>query len=245
MRIRSVLALGFGCTVALAAAVGCSSSARYIYRPEENATATVAGRPAALYEVPPESPRGDVRIAALGIARLHARGDEQHEVRAMHVRMVVDDNDDAAWTVDTREQIGVLDGAGQSRPAFASASVGQAPVITIPPSGKVSIDLYYPLPQAMQGASEVPHFDVLWRVRTPERVVAERTSFERLRIEPRPSPDYGVAGAWWGPGWWGPGWYDPYWPSYGFAGAAVLPSFYPHQPAILAHPYPPPATRVR
>jgi hypothetical protein len=244
MRKSSAWALG---VIALAATAGCSSSANYLYRPEQNALATMAGRPAALYQIPPESPRGDVQIAALGIAKIHLRREEDGEVRVMHVRMIVNNNDDdGPWTVDTREQIGILSGAGRSRPAFAATSTRQAPTVAIPMAEKATIDLYYPLPARMQDASEVPHFDVLWRVRTPERVVAERTSFERLQIESVPSENR-YAGPWWGPGWWGGiGWYDPLWPSYGFAGAFVLPAAYATPPVVVAHPSPAPAPpRVR
>jgi hypothetical protein len=239
MRIVPTVWVGI-CSTALTLLGGCAADAYYIYRPEENPTASVAGRPAALYQVPPESPHGQVRIAALGIAKLEPSGGEAREVRAMHVRMVVDDNGTVQWTVDTREQIAVLDGAGQSRPAFAASSTGQAPVVTIPPSGSAAVDLYYPLPTAMQKASRVPHFEVLWRIHTAERVVAERTSFERLRIDVTPLPDYAVAEA----SWWGPGWYDPFWPHFGFYGAVVLPP-YAYRPVILARPYPSRARRVR
>jgi hypothetical protein len=234
MHVRKERAVGLGVLV-LATVAGCAPAAQYIYRPEQNATASVAGRPAALYQIPPEAPRGDVRIAALGIATLQPQGGGTR-VRAMHLRMIVDDNDDAAWTADTREQIGVLDGAGQSRPAFAATSRGQPPAIEIPAGGSVTIDLFYPVPAAMQSASQVPHFHVVWHVHTPARVVAERTSFERLRIETAAPPSYVYAMTWWGPGWWGPVWYDPLWPRFGFSGAVVLPPVYYMRPVIVARP---------
>jgi hypothetical protein len=238
MRLVSTLRIGLG-WIALMLIGGCAAESNYIYRPEQNPTASVAGRPAALYQIPPESPRGAVRIAALGIAKLEPSGGEAEKVRAMHVRMVVDDNDTTEWTVDTREQIGVLGGSGQSRPAFAASSTGLVPVVTIPPSGSAAVDLYYPLPAPMQKASRVPHFEVLWRVHTAERVVAERTSFERLLFDVTP-PDYAVADAWWGPGW-----YDPFWPHFGFYGSVVLPPVYYYRPVMVAHPLAPHGRRVR
>src|SRR5579884_2478412 len=224
MRIADASFLALGLVVASVA--GCATG-RYVYRPEENATARVSGHSAAFYGVPPQAPRGDVRIATLGIATLEPQGDDGHRMRAMHVRMVVDNNDDAAaWQVDTRQQVGSLNGYGQSRPAFASATPGQPPVVAIAPGASVTIDLYYPLPASMQKASQVPHFDVLWRVQTPEGEVAERTGFERVHIEPPPPPGYYA----WGPGWWYPGWYDPFWPDYAFWGAPVLPTVYYDRP---------------
>ncbi|HZU84465.1 MAG TPA: hypothetical protein VE987_16160 [Polyangiaceae bacterium] len=241
MRIASLRrSCCFGLVVVVGSLVGCEGP-RYLYRPEENATASVAGRPAAFYQIPPESPRGDVRVATLGVVRLQVPG-QKEDVRAMHARLVVDNNDETPWTVDTREQIGALQGAGQSRPAFAGSSVGGPPIITIAPHYSASVDLYYPLPASMQEASEIPRFDVLWHVNTAERAVAERTSFERLRIEYPGPADWQV-----GVGWWGPGWYDPFWPSYTFYGGIALPPAYYPAPVVHAAPPPvaPPAIRVR
>ncbi len=232
--------LGLG-IAALLGAVGCSS-ARYVYRPEENATARVSGKPAAFYAIPQESPHGEVRVATLGIAELQRTPDSEYRVRALHVRLVVDNNDDTApWQVDTREQIATLDGYGPSRPAFAKATPGRtqrASMVTIAPGTSRTIDLYYPLPAPMQQASKLPSFDVLWRVQTPESPVAERTSFERLRVEPPPQPAYyGMDG--WGPG--GYGSYDPFWPGYSYWGAPPV-LYYTHPPVNNA---PPAAQRIR
>jgi hypothetical protein len=226
--------LGLGLTALALAATGCSST-QYLYRPEENATARVSGRPAAYYQVPPQSPHGDVRLATLGIARLQSRREDSEHIHAMHVRMVVDNNDDTApWQVDTRQQIGSLDGYGQSRPAFASAGAARPPIVSIAPGMSERIDLYYPLPSSMQSASAIPHFEVLWHVQTPDGVVSERTTFERLEIEPQvvPPPGY-YAGAGtnaWGPGW--GGWYDPFWPGYSFWGAPIV--YYTRPPMAVA-----------
>jgi hypothetical protein len=157
----------------------------------------------------------------------------------MHVRVVVANNDDRGpWQMDTREQVAALDGYGQSRPAFAEASVGPAPIVTIAPGTNATVDLYYPLPEAMQKASEVPHFELLWRVHTPEMPVAERTSFERVKLEPPPYTYY----AWeWG---WGPSWYDPFWPDYTYWGAPVLGPVYYQRP-VIQQSLPSPGTRIR
>lgn len=235
--------LGIALVALVAAAAGCSS-ARYVYRPEENATARVSGHTAAYYHVPPQSPHGDVRVATLGIAKLEPQDEAGERIHAMHVRLVVDNDDDvAAWQLDTRQQIGTLDHYGQSRPAFASASIGRPPIITIAPGASATIDLYYPLPESMQKASKVPHFEVLWRVQTPEGAVAERTTFERLRIEPPLAPGYYA----WDMGWWGPGWYDPFWPDDAFWGAPVMGPMFYESPVVVGPPaqLPPPAQRVR
>jgi hypothetical protein len=235
------LALGIACLGALSGAVGCSA-ARYLYNPEENATARVAGKPAAYYQIPAQSPHGGVRVAVLGISKLEPQGrseawDESSEghIRAMHVRLIVDNNDDTApWQVDTRQQIGSLDNHGQSRPAFATLGAGHPPIAAIDPGTSETLDLYYPLPASMQKASEIPHFEVLWRVQTAEALVSERTTFERLQIEAPQTQGYYAC--------MGPtsyGWYDPFWPNYAFGGAPPV-IMYSAPPA-----YGPPVVRTR
>lgn len=238
MRVASGWCLGLG-LAGLAPSAGCST-AQVLHSPEENATARVSGHPAAYWRVPPRAPHGDVRVATLGIATLQPQGDEDDHLHAMHVRMVVADDDDRGpWQIDTREQIGVLDGYGQSRPAFADASIGRAPIVTIAPRTSATVDLYYPLPESMQKASGVPHFELLWRVHTQETPVAERTSFDRLRIEPPAPTGYHAHD-----GEWGPSWYDPFWPDYTYWGAPVLGPAY-HQRPVVQGSLPPPAVRIR
>jgi hypothetical protein len=162
--------------------VACAED-EYIYRPAEQATANVGGLPAARYGIPPERPLGTVLIASSGLARVgFGDGAEQ---RMLAVRMVVSNNtDDVPWTVDTREQRAIVLGAGESRPVYANADGGLSPLLQVARGKKMSVDLFYPLPADRQNAKHVPEFDVIWQVRTGERIVAERTPFERLEIEP-------------------------------------------------------------
>src|SRR5690349_23256141 len=41
----------------------------------------------------------------------------------------------------------------------------------------------FPLPSGVEGAEGIPRFDLLWDASTPLREVAERTPFERVRVE--------------------------------------------------------------
>ena len=89
--------------------------------PTTNATAVVGGRPASLFSVPPESPRGSVRVASYGFARLQLHEDTgAPDLSAVHVRLIVDDDSDAGWWLDTREQRLDLKGHGQSVAAYAA-----------------------------------------------------------------------------------------------------------------------------
>ncbi len=209
---------------------GCANE--YAYIPAENATARVNGQSAAAYHIPPEAPQGDVRVTSFGVTKLKVNNQEEH-VRAMHVRMVVANNSDAPWTVDTRQQIGVIPNEGRSRPMYASSDGGQLPLVTVPARGRRTIDLFYPLPQGMQKASRLPQFDLLWTVDTQSRQVAMRTPFERIEIEPVYAYDYGWGYyGYYGPGWAPYYWYDPFYASYTFS----HPAQFHHHPVVVGHP---------
>lgn len=205
MMRRLALALGF------ATLAGCAAP-QYTYLPAEQRTATIAGHPAARYGVPPEAPRGTVRVATYGMVDLHSR--QGRKVRAVRIRMIVaNNNGEGPWVLDTREQFLALPGHGESRAAFVNTNNVRGPEIRIAEGAEQIIDFYYPLPRGMQKASNIAEFDFAWMIHTPERAVAERTPFDRYRIETEyPSDQAGLgmgAGSFW--------YYDQAWPRFGFA----------------------------
>jgi hypothetical protein len=202
------------CSLAMAA---CAPT--YVYRPATNATATIKGRVAADYPIPPAAPKGDVRLASFGMSDISPNAAAFAHQKAIHVRMIVADNSQTAWTLDTRQQVVALPDGQQLAPAYVATRDGQGglPSVTVAAGSKRIIDLFYPLSPAMQSASRVPEFDVVWRVDTPEEQVTERTPFDRLQIEPATA--YGDGPEWgaWDDGWGGPFWHDPMYPGYGGA----------------------------
>jgi hypothetical protein len=198
------------CSLAMAA---CAPS--YVYRPAANATATMKGRAAADYPIPPTSPQGDVRLASFGMTNVSSSGTPGKAQKAIHVRMIVADNSQTPWTLDASKQLVALPGGQQLAPAYVTTHDGEAglPSVTVPAGGKRILDLLYALPPDMQSASQVPEFDVVWHVATPQQQVSERTPFDRLRVDPEvvgASDPYWSADERWG----GPFWYDPYIPGY-------------------------------
>jgi len=222
---KRMTAVALSVVLGALAVAGCEH--HYVYRPTVATTSAVAGRLASYYAIPPEAPRGSVQLATFGFADIRPTGEDE-ELRAIHMRMVVSNNADTAWKIDTREQLLALPGHGQSRPAFASSDAGQGPIIEVPPNGKRTIDLFYPLPEHMQDASDLPAFDTLWKVETSTRVVSDRTPFERLEIVPRYAYEYDD---YWGPGYYY--YYDPYYVRGGaFVGVRIAPS-YGHRPVVI------------
>jgi hypothetical protein len=135
------------------------------------------------------------------------------------------DNGATPWTFDTREQRVELDGRDVLAPAFASANAGTPPpVVSVDRNGKRVVDLFFLLPADLQHADAIPEFDAMWRVTAGAGVIAERTPFERLAIE----PDYGAYDDWDYGGdyyWGGPYWINPDFPyagvPFGYFGGGV------------------------
>ncbi len=189
--MRSNPRLSRSCAIAALAALplaACASSRPApVLKPVQTASAAVAGPLAAEYAVPPVLPHGDVKVSTLGITTLEPRLSQGERTRAVHIRMMVHNQDDATpWQVDTRAQVGSLDGYGMSRAILASTTAGRPPIITIGPTARVTIDLYYPLPHALQDEPAIPRFDVQWIVKTPAAPVESDAMFAGVALEPPP-----------------------------------------------------------
>jgi hypothetical protein len=190
---------------------GCASP--YVYQPEVQATATMRGTVAADYPLPSAAQQqGDVRVASFGVAKI--KRTNAATVRALQARLVVANNSNADWHLDTRQQEVILHDGRRLQPAYVYSDAGDVPLVTIPAGGKRAINLFYPLPVDVDKAKRVPQFDLVWRIDAAGQQVAQRTPFQRLVIYPA----YAGPG-WWG-GWYGPyAWYDPFWGA-GIPGAA-------------------------
>jgi hypothetical protein len=75
--------------VPLIVAIGCAP--QYSYVPTTNATATVRGRVAAEYPIPPGAPQGDVRLASYGMTDVSPQKAPNEVLRALHLRVVLAD----------------------------------------------------------------------------------------------------------------------------------------------------------
>ncbi len=211
MKLRSAAAL-----LACAASSACEAS--YAYIPARGTTTIVGGNLAAQFDVPAEAPheapRGHVWIESSGIVDLTPEASDE-EIHVLHVRAVIENDTDQEWVFDTREQQIVIDKRGPTAVAFATADAGtQPPQVTAAAGTKRMVDLYFSLPDDLEEDADLPQFDALWRLTTPTRAIAERTSFERVDESTQSyaaGPDYLVGDAYWGPYW-----YNPYYPRFAF-----------------------------
>src|ERR1019366_6047080 len=163
---------------------GCSAT--YAYVPATNAPlTTLYGHAASDYAIPPQAPRGDLRVASYGIEPLSPEGADDESVGALHIRLSIANKSDQPWTLDTREQQAALEGRATSTPAFAARSpgVGSPPIVTIAPNSTRLVDVFFPLPEDMQSASAVPALRFTSTVHTDAGPVSETTPFDRIETD--------------------------------------------------------------
>ena len=205
--------LGIIAGMMIAGVLGCAGNSSYVYQPD-TANATAAGLPATRTPIPQERPQGAVEVVSYGVTDLQRDGTS---VPALHVRAIVTNDGDAQpWTLDTTQQLVEIPGEGRSRAIYVNADIGTLPNVTIAQHERRVLDFYFPLPDTIRGASQLPRFDLLWQVNTPARTVASRTSFDRVDRQPD-TVAYDAASPWplwagFGPYWW----YDPFYPRVAF-----------------------------
>ncbi len=161
----------FALCAVTAALVGCSSTS-YTYVPAAPPGPT-GGEIASLYRVPAERPRGDVEITSSGVERVHG-------MATLRVRLVVSNNDDLPWSIDTRRQFADIPGVGRVSPVMASTTLFEPPFIRIDPGRRAVIDLYFPLAHGVDKDDEIRDFAVAWQVQTGTAMVEDHTLFQRF-----------------------------------------------------------------
>jgi hypothetical protein len=215
------------------AALACACAApEYSYVPKTSVTTSAAGQVSGDYGVPPDRPTGTMRVASYGVVEIAPKGSPAQALHALHLRAVIMNGSDGEWLFDVREQRLDLDGRGKSAPALVSVNAGQLPPdVVIPPSSKRVVDLFFPLPDDLQDAAELPSFDAIWCLNTGHETVVRRTAFERLRVEPAALRDYDYGPDLWAP----PYWFNPGYAQYTFTGASPVPQALTVQPLSVRH----------
>jgi hypothetical protein len=170
-----------------AAALVCCAPARYFYAPVQTTSADLEGAPAAIYEMPSDSPRGDVRIAMLGVAALRPGGLEDSTLSAIHVALAVSNRSNERWTVDPSEgHLTLVMNHERSDIYATTAEIARTSPVVIPPRSTRTIDLYFPLPLTLQKENKLPPFEVVWSVHIGSRAITQRTPFQRFLGESSP-----------------------------------------------------------
>jgi len=191
---------------------GCGGSPAYLYRPavadEERparpvaAASVVNGYPAARYALGSSGQGvvGDVSLTSFGLTEIEVDG---RRAPALHVRVVARNvAQRGQFWVDTRAFRLDLPTGERDLPAIASAAQPELPMVGVPAREQRAIDLFYPLPVAVEDAEDVPAFVVRWELRTWRGSTQFATAFERSRAEP-PRTRWVAWGGYW--------WFDPRW----------------------------------
>ena len=209
----------------LVAALGACSPG-YAFVPAQGASSSLNGRPAVSYAIVPQSPRGELRVATIGIEPLTPNNAPDQQLAALHVRMVVSNTTGAqAWTFDTREQELTMSDRGKSTPAFATANAGDGsapPVLTIAPRSSRVVDLFFPLPSDAQDIDAIGSFETTARIHCDAGVAAVSTPFTRAELDDTYAEDGAVDYAYWD----NPFWYNPTYA--GFRGVVIAPVYWGH-----------------
>ncbi|MDB5218553.1 MAG: hypothetical protein JWO86_6480 [Myxococcaceae bacterium] len=175
------------CTAAVVAALALTACTptRYGYAPVTTTSAELEGSSAAVYAMPPDAPRGEVRIAMLGVAESSTPGMQETRSRKIHVALAVSNRADETWTVDPSEQRLTLTNNRERSDVYATTrnDAGSSSVIVPPRSTRV-IDLYFPVPIQLQKDDALPPFDIRWTVHAAGRSITQRTPFERFLVAP-------------------------------------------------------------
>ncbi len=190
------LCLFAAAAIASVALFACEPT-RYAYAPVTTTSADLAGTSAAVYGVPPAAPRGDVRVAMMGISSLTAaegapgsrdRGDEVR-TDAIHIGLAVSNRSDEPWTVDPSEQHLMLTTKKQRSDIWATnREMALSGPVIVPPRSTRMVDLYFPLPIEFKKEDAPPPFEVVWTVHAGGQPVVRRTSFQRFVVSPAPEP---------------------------------------------------------
>jgi hypothetical protein len=171
-------------------ALSACAPTRYSYAPVSTTGADLAGASAAVYGMPPESPRGDVRVAMLGIGSVSALGSQETPADAIHVTLAVSNRSEETWTVDPSEQRLTLTMKRQRSDVYATTrDAPRASAVQIPARSTRMIDLYFPLPIQFQKEDAPPPFEVIWTIHIGSRAVVQRTPFQRFIVSPTPEEE--------------------------------------------------------
>ena len=167
---------------------GCASD-RYTYAPVTTSSADLDGVSAAVYGVPPDAPRGEVRVAMLGVGSAPAISGQETSSRVVHVALAVSNRADEPWRVDPSEQRLTFTAKRERSDLYATGDASRAGSLVVAPRSTRVIDLYFALPVQLEKESSPPSFELRWTVHAGSRSITQVTPFQRFPVAPTPAED--------------------------------------------------------
>jgi hypothetical protein len=161
-------------------------------------------------------PGGRTEAASFGLVELTA--DDTPATTTLHVRLVVANTSARAPLALDARGVTLDLGSLHERPTFANSDRPTLPLAIVDHGETAVVDLYFALPPFRVDLS---HFEITWKVATPDGVRTERTRFVTDELAP---PTVVIAHrAGWGARWW----FDP---AHEWAG------FYHHDGSLVPRP---------
>jgi hypothetical protein len=185
MRATLIVSFVLGSTV-----LGCAATSPFVYPPEEQASASIEGRAAARYGVPPQAATGSVRVALFGVKELRVEG--SRPLAVLHARIVIaNDTDQTPYSVESSHLYASI---GQARLAPALVKTEGACGAGVARGERCSLDVYFALPRGLRTEDRIASCDIGWELSTGVRIVGGRTPFLR---QPARGPAYGYEPSVW------------------------------------------------
>ena len=159
------------------ATVGCAD---YAYQARTTSGTRTA---VASYAIPSQAPHGRVLLRSSGIGPLPAPASPGE--RGLHVVMVVNNDGNQPWTIDTRRETVVLPDGSAYAPTLARAAGAATPteIVEVPAGVQRAIDLYYALPAGHERDQRLPEFAARWQVDTGHGPpMRGQATFQRVNV---------------------------------------------------------------
>ncbi|HEY2901013.1 MAG TPA: hypothetical protein VGL59_10585 [Polyangia bacterium] len=157
---------------------GCATSQPFVFRPTETANLTPDNSAVARYVVPRVLPRGELFATSEGVVPASANGKEGP---ALMVRITVFNvAGKGPWAIDIRDQLVTLPGGIQIHASDVKTTAQGAPILAITPGERITMDLYFALPENQQTPGEIAGFNFIWQVSTDRQRAAGMVPFARF-----------------------------------------------------------------
>jgi len=181
-----------------------------------SASIHVAGEASTAYAEPVPVLHGWVRLTTYGVVDVRDPADAAIHLRAVHVRVLLRNENSRVWTLDVRDQRLEIPQHGRSTPAFAATSDARPdvlPVLVVAPGETRVADLFFPLPADLQSVAAVPAYDAITWLNVGDDVAVARTPFAALVAAANGRRE----------GWAPPFWYNPFYQDFAFLHAVEIP----------------------
>lgn len=162
----------------LTLASGCAGP-NYYFEPTSPTPLTPRGQLGATYALPEGQTKSSIRIVARGIHKI--RGS-----KVLQIRYYLENTDPTPWHLDVRKQKIVLPSGGPELVGSDLVDVQSDAVVEIPKKVARLVDLYFAVPQSVDGDASLDGFELKWEVAASVSPARGTVDFTRTVTEKPP-----------------------------------------------------------